>query len=64
MGSILGASPWVHTWPSPMKGRSLGPMKREMKGSFPAWEMGDEVLGSILGASPLGCKWWPSLGVK
>jgi hypothetical protein len=29
-------------------------MKREMKGGLPAWEMGDEVLGSIPGASPLG----------
>ena len=27
-------------------------MKREMKGSLLAREMGDEVLGSILGASP------------
>ena len=37
--------PWVHTWPSP-------PMKREMKGSLPAREMGDEVLGSIPSFSP------------
>ena len=36
---------WVHTWSSP-------PMKREMQGSLLAREMGDEVLVSILGASP------------
>ena len=28
------------------------PMKQEMKGGLPAREMGDEVLGSIPGASP------------
>jgi len=29
-------------------------MKLEMKGGLPAGEMGDEVLGSIPGAGPLG----------
>ena len=28
-------------------------MKRELKGGLPAWEMGDEVLGSIPSASSL-----------